>query len=144
MFHIVWAFIMFKHDIKWKLQNNFVSSFVICIYSGILINNHPHTHTFLNTLSEKKIIEIILNVRFIIIVLLRFRICIVINPCKCMFRNLCKFRQKICEIFCIKMRQFSEYSLVYLHLSHWWHAEHAATFKQSNHHAGIGKLLSWP
>ena len=32
----------------------------------------------------------------------------IINPCKCLFRNLCKFRQKICETFVIKMRQFLE------------------------------------
>ena len=33
---------------------------------------------------------------------------IIIYPCKCLIRNLCKFRQKICETFGIKMRQFSE------------------------------------
>ena len=52
--------------------------------------------------------------------MLRFRIYIVINPCKCLFRNLCKFRQKICETFCIKCANYLEYSLVYLHLSQMW------------------------
>ena len=74
--------------------------------------------------------------------LLQFRICTVINQCKCMFRNLCKFRQKICENLLYKNAPIFgiEFSL----LSHWWHAEHAATFKQSDPQAGIGKLLSWP
>ena len=41
---------------------------------------------------------------------------IIIRVTVCL-RNLCKVRQKIFETFCIKMCQFTKYSLVYLQLS---------------------------